>query len=97
MSFGSIKHGNKFVTTAGTAVPLAAVDTPCKLITINAKAANTGKIAVGGQGVIATIGVTQTGVILNAGDVYELEVADLNEVYIDATVSGEGVTFTYLG
>ena len=96
MASGSIKDGFKLVTTAGTPVPLAAVDTPCKSIIITAKASNTGKIAVGGPTVVATIGATQTGVVLAAGGVLQLDITDVHNVYIDATVSGEGVTFAYL-
>ena len=38
---------------------------------------------------------TGTGVLLNAGDVYSLEIDNLNDVYIDSLVDGEGVRFTY--
>lgn len=97
MTFGSIKSGLKLVASAGTAVPLAPNETIAQRVTINAKSTNTGKIAVGGSDVVAAIGATQTGVILSANDVYELDINDLNNVYIDSTVNGEGVTFAYFG
>lgn len=88
-----IGHGVKTVTTAGTDVALAS-STACKRIVIQAQTDNTGLIAVGGSGVDATE-ATGTGIILEAGDVFELEIDNLADVYIDSTVNGEGVRFTY--
>lgn len=88
-----IGHGVTTVTTAGTDVVLAG-STACKKVDIQAQTDNTGLIAVGGSGVDATI-ATGTGIILYAGDVYSLEIDNLNDVYIDSTVNGEGVRYTY--
>lgn len=88
-----IGHGVKTVTTAGTDVALAA-STTCKKVDIQAQTDNTGLIAVGGSGVDATE-ATGTGLLLSAGDVYTLEIDNLADVYIDSTVSGDGVRFTY--
>ena len=88
-----IGHGVKTVTTAGTDVALAA-STTCKRITIQAQTDNTNIIAVGGSGVDATI-ATGTGVVLYPGDVFELEIDNLADVYIDSLVNGEGVRFCY--
>lgn len=88
-----IGHGVKTVTTAGTDVALAS-STSCKRIVIQAQTDNTGLIAVGGSGVDATV-ATGTGVILYPGDSFELEIDNLADVYIDSTVNGEGVRFTY--
>ena len=81
------------VSSAGTDVVLAS-STACKKVDIQAQTDNTGLIAVGFTGVDATI-ATGTGVILYAGDTYSIEVNNLNLIYIDSTVSGEGVRFTY--
>ena len=81
------------VTNAGTDVVLGG-DVACKKIDIQAQTDNTGLIAVGFTGVDATV-ATGTGVILNPGDAYSLEINNLNLIYIDATVSGEGVRYTY--
>ena len=81
------------VTSAGTDVVLGG-DVACKKIDIQAQTDNTGLIAVGFTGVDATV-ATGTGVILNAGDVYSLEINNLNLIYIDATLDGEGVRYTY--
>ena len=91
----SIGHGVKTVTTAGTDVALVATSTPAKVVIIQAQTDNTGAIAVGGSGVDATV-ATGTGILLYAGDSVTLEVDDLADVYIDATVNGEGVRYTYL-
>ena len=85
--------GVKTVSSAGTDVVLGGhVD--CKKIDILAQTDNTGLIAVGFTGVDATE-ATGTGVILYAGDTYSLEMVNLNLIYIDSTVSGEGVRYTY--
>lgn len=91
----SIGSGHKEVTTAGTPVPLAA-STAAKWVQIHAYSANTGRIAIGGSGVNAstTIG-TGTGASLAAGESTLIPISDLATVFIDATVSGEGVRYTY--
>ena len=85
--------GVKTVSSAGTDVVLGG-DVDCKKIDIQAQTDNTGLIAVGFTGVDATE-ATGTGVILYAGDTYSLEMVNLNLIYIDSTVSGEGVRYTY--
>lgn len=91
----NIGDGFKVVTTAGTAVALA-TSTPAKWVTLQAYRSNTENIAVGASGVdaSATAG-TGTGVTLAAGESITLPVDNLADVYIDATVNGEGVRYTY--
>lgn len=89
----SIGHGVKTVTTAGTDEALAG-STACKRVIIQSQTDNTGLIAVGASGVDATE-ATGTGIILYAGDALELEIDNLADVYIDATVSGEGVRYVW--
>jgi len=88
-----IGHGVKIVTTAGTDVVLAE-STAAKWVTIQAQTDNTGLIAVGGSGVDATE-ATGTGVALAAGESITLPIDNLADIYIDSTVNGEGVRFTY--
>lgn len=88
-----IGHGVTTVTTAGTDVALAA-STPCKRVDIQAQTDNTSGIAVGGSGVDAVV-ATGTGIYLNPGDIYSLEIDNLADVYIDSLVNGEGCRFTY--
>lgn len=88
-----LNTGRKVVTTAGTAVAIAS-STTCKWVAITAETDNTGYIVVGDSGVIASLS-TREGVPLNAGDSIVIPIDNLSDVYIDSTVSGEGVTFTY--
>lgn len=89
-----IGDGRKVVASAATAVALVASSTPCKRITICAETDNTGTIVVGASTVIAALS-TRRGIPLEAGDVYELDIDDVADVFIDSTVSGDGVTFAY--
>lgn len=88
-----IGHGSKNVTTAGTDVVLAA-STAAKWVTIQARRSNTANIAVGAAGVDATA-ATGDGVTLAAGETITIPVDNLADVFIDATVNGEGVRYTY--
>jgi len=94
IGFTSIGHGVKTVTTAGTDVALSSSSIPCKRVTIQAQTDNGGYIAVGASGVDATV-ATGTGVLLAQGDVFELDIDDIAKIYIDSTVNGEGVRYTY--
>lgn len=88
-----IGHGVKTITSAGTDEALAG-STACKKVTIQAQTDNTGLIAVGATGVDATE-ATGTGIILRAGDSFEFDIDNLADVFIDATVNGEGVRYAY--
>jgi len=88
-----IGDGVKTVTTAGTDEVLAG-STVCKKVVIQAQTDNTGLIAVGASGVDATV-ATGTGVGLTVGDYIVLQIDNLADIFIDATVSGEGVRYTY--
>lgn len=87
-----INHGSKTVATAGTDVALA-TSTACKRLIIQAYASNTGVIAFGASGVDAA--AAGTGAVLSPGDSVDFYIDNLADVYIDSTVSGEGVRFTY--
>jgi hypothetical protein len=89
----SIKDGRKVVATAGTRVTLAA-STTCKHVTIVAETNNTDIVVVGGVTVVAAL-ATRQGVPLYAGDVYDMDIDNLADVYLDALVSTEGVTYVY--
>lgn len=85
----TVGSGSKDVTTAGTAEQLAG-DTPCKWVELVAKDANTGNIWVGGTNVADGVGRPLLGL-----QSYMLRIDNLNKVWIDSTVNGEGVTFIY--
>lgn len=89
----SIVDGRKVVTTAGTAVALGTT-TAIKKIYVQAETDNTGVIVIGNSTVVASL-ATRRGIALNAGDTIEIDIYDLADLYIDSTVNGDGVTFTY--
>jgi len=86
-----IGDGRKTVAAAGTAEALAS-NWPCENVYIQAELDNTGIIVVGGPTVVAAA-ANRRGIALAAGESCLLEVDNLAEVYIDATVNGDGVTF----
>jgi hypothetical protein len=92
-NISGIGHGLKTVTTAGTDEALAG-STTCKKVLVQAQTDNTGWIAIGSSGVDATV-ATGSGFLLGPGDAYEFEIDNLADVYIDSTVNGEGVRYTY--
>lgn len=83
------------MATAGTAVQLSTTPTAIISVNVQAETDNTGLIAVGGSSVDATA-TSQEGTILSAGQSTQLAIDDLSIIYIDSTVNGDGVTYTYL-
>jgi len=90
----TVGDGRAFVTTAGVRVALAA-STAIKEVTITGETDNTDIVVVGGATVVAAL-ATRRGTPLYPGDSVTIAADNLAEVYIDAMVSTEGVTFTYL-
>lgn len=90
----------KVVTSAGTAVALNSTAIQYKQATVCAETDNTGNITVGASTVVAAQ-ATRRGTPLAAGDCYTLKCdnsnicGNLQEVYIDSTVNGDGVTVHY--
>lgn len=79
------------VTTSGTPVQLTASVVPDGAeLTVKAKGANTGTITVGNSSANALNSGTAH-FKLTAGQAVTLQVTNANLVWIDATVSGEGV------
>ncbi|KKM00680.1 hypothetical protein LCGC14_1801990 [marine sediment metagenome] len=95
----AIKHidNGVNVTTAGTAVPLSATRIVAGWVFLQAKTANTGKIYVGESDVSSTSKMVE----LSATDGFTFpdnavpSMYDLKDIYIDASVSGEGVWVGY--
>lgn len=90
-------NGRKTVTSAGTAEALSATENHFNQCSICAETDNTGVIAVGDAGVVASLS-TRTGIPLEASDCYTIAFtankgADIRSVFIDSTVSGDGVTY----
>ena len=76
--------------TVGTSAEVLTSSTACKHVDIMANIANTGIIYVGGSGVTSS-----TGIALYPGDVYSIDIDNLNDVYVVASVNGENVQYTY--
>jgi tetrahydromethanopterin S-methyltransferase subunit D len=86
-----VDHGQKAVTTAGTAVALATTTpVPSGLVGIKALAGNTGLIYVGNSDVDSSNGIE-----LSAGELIYWPATDLAHVYIDSAEDGEGVCYVY--
>jgi len=85
---GTLNGANTLnVTTAGTRVRLPNI--PCKTVTVIAKKTNTGSIFCG----MVTVSSTVYGVELEQKEAYDFDVYNANEIYIDASVSGEGISY----
>lgn len=88
----TLSDGRKVVTSAATAVVLAA-STIIKEVLITAELNNTGVICVGGSGVIAAES-TREGTPLEPGESMRIVTSNLANIYIDSTVNGDGVSYT---
>ena len=75
------------VTTAGTRVQLPNI--PCREITIIARRINTGYIYAGGSNVSASVFGTE----LASKESFTFAVANANQVWIDSSISGEGISY----
>lgn len=93
VSPSSIGANRKVVAAAGIAEALAA-STTCKSVAITAETDNTGVIVVGDSSTVAAL-ATRKGTPLNAGDSIAIDIDNLSKIYLDTTVSGDGVTYTY--
>lgn len=85
-----IRSGSQTVTTAGTSVPLLSGSTTCLYVIVTAQETNTDTIWVGGFDITAGLGRP-----LVALQSEQFQINDVSKIYIDADVSGEGVTFIY--
>ena len=86
-SLANIKGAVVNVTTAGESVRLP--DIPCNTVTITALRDNTGFIYIGGSDVSSTV----FGDDLASKESFTFQIANLNQLYIDASVSGEGISY----
>lgn len=93
MSSSRIVSGTKNVTTAGTEVQLSSTNVGVDWVVICPRPANTGVIVIGDSSVVATAG-SERGAVIPANGIV-LPVVNLDQIYIDASVSGEGVSFIY--
>ncbi len=91
----NINCNRKTVTTPGTAERLTTTFTLCRKVIITAPSGNSGEIYVGCSQVSAVAG-SQKGLLLLPTGSVSIDINDVSKIYIDATVAGEGVTYTYL-
>lgn len=88
----SLQHGEKNVAVAGTAECLVSESTPCTEVLIVAKTNNTDVLWWGGVNVPNN---ATGGVPLNPGDAVRIQTPNLNKIYLNVVVNGEGVTYSY--
>ncbi len=91
--FEDMNDNRKTVTVAGTREQIA-IATPCSKVIITAMISNTGYVVVGGSTVVAAE-ATRRGIPLVAGQSMEINIGNLSKIYIDAEVTGEGITYIY--
>lgn len=86
----SLDEGNNASISSSSATQLTGSTTPCKHVDVMAAIANTGIIYIGGAGVTVA-----TGIALYAGDVYSLDIENVNLLYAIASVNNEDVQWVY--
>lgn len=87
----AISNGSKDISNAGTAETLVGSATPAKKVWIWCNDDNTGaKVYVGGSTVSSSSGKP-----LYKGETIQIEIDDLEKIYIDVDTNGDGVKFTY--
>ena len=91
--------GRQVVSTPGVAVPLTTTGSVlCSMVQINCLSTDTGAVVVCNSTAYASTGALRVGVPIWAGTTspgVSVYTTDLQNVYIDATVSTDGVSFTY--
>jgi hypothetical protein len=84
--------GRTIVNTPGIAVPLSESSLLVRTVSGFAFAANTDDVHVGDRRVRARVGEA-SGALLDARESFTFDNVDLSEVWIDAIVANEGVTW----
>ena len=84
----AIVNGQNAVAAAGTAEALAAATPLRSIVVIKALIGNTGNIFVGDLNVDSA-----NGYVLAQGESVVLSIADLEDIFIDSAVDGDGVSF----
>jgi len=83
------------VAVAGTRKRLNATSTPCVGVFVQAFRINTNLVTVGFSDVVGTPDASRKGICsLESGDTAWIPVDNLNKLYIDSMVNGEGLMYT---
>ena len=90
LPYSIVGNGRTVVAVAGTQAALAG-STAVKTVTIRAFVSNTGLIYVGTTGVTSSNGFQ-----LDASETVSLDIDNLSKIFLNAGVSGEGVSYIYL-
>jgi hypothetical protein len=88
--------GRKTVAVPGTPERLVGVSTPCQGVRLTALRGNTGFVAVGLTNSVRAASGTETGSILGPLDSIPVAVADATDIWLDASVAAEGVSYEIL-
>lgn len=102
MATGSkLGEGSKTVAAAGTPVQLPSSSLGAALsVIVQALYSNEGRVVVGGEKVKAEEGShaapKQKGIGLEKGQCASFDVNDASQIWLDSTVSGDGVAYTVL-
>lgn len=88
----TVGSGSNTVTTAGSRVQLSAISVPCKKVIIQSASGNTGNTFVGDSTVSSS-----NGLVMYPGSAtsFILTPSNLNLLWIDSAVNGEGVIYYY--
>ena len=87
-------NGRKVVAAASTAEQLSTTSVPCRWVYMTALASCSGIVVAGVSTVVATAS-SRAGVALSGGQSVLIPVSDLNALYLDVTVAGEGISYAY--
>ena len=68
------------------------LDVACKRVDLMASPANSGKIYVGGSD---TIGAATGGIQLEPGDFYSIDIDNLNQIWIEASIADQALKYMY--
>lgn len=88
----SVIDGRLVVAAAGTRVQIPQAGMTVRSIAVQALSANTGVVCVGAATVVAAV-ATRRGIALTAGQTVSIDTDDAGDVWVDAMVNGEGVTY----
>jgi len=87
-----VGNGSLTITTAGSRVQLPSIS--CKTLTVQAGENNVGVVVLGGTLVVAAE-TTRSGVLLFPSQSISVNPQNLNQYYVDSTVSGDSILYIY--